>query len=149
MENIFNKQLDVLKRLPYTNNKKTNSANTCSDNSITSKKTNDLENINNSTDIVEENNVAVVPAKIALTEKQSTMLNHLIASLSEKTKKSKELAETFRPYLADLDETAGFNMLLKEIHYQISSEYCHGSEMIDIDGNKYIDIAMGFGSVIL
>lgn len=39
--------------------------------------------------------------------------------------------------------------MLKEIHYQISVESSQGCEMIDVDGNHYVDIAMGFGSLIL
>lgn len=84
-----------------------------------------------------------------LTEKQNEMLNKLIENLVKKTAKSKALAADYRKYLADLDEVAGFTMLLKEIHYQISIESGNGSEIIDVDGNHYVDIAMGFGTLIL
>ncbi len=84
-----------------------------------------------------------------LTIEQNNMLKQLIKSLTEKTATSKQLAADYRRYLADLDEIAGFSMLLKEIHYQITIESGSGSEMTDVDGNQYVDIAMGFGTLIL
>ncbi|MEZ6149902.1 MAG: aminotransferase class III-fold pyridoxal phosphate-dependent enzyme [Pirellulaceae bacterium] len=40
---------------------------------------------------------------------------------------------------------AGYRRVWKSIVYQISVERSGGSKLWDIDGNEYIDIAMGFG----
>lgn len=80
---------------------------------------------------------------------QINSVKKYIESLLEKTDKSKQLVTKYRKNLADADEVAGFNMLLKEIQYQISVDHTEGAYMVDVNGNTYIDIAMGFGSLLL
>ena len=142
MELIFSKQLDLLKSIStgdYTQAKSKEFINT--------KETLKKKSLKLNSDY-EVNSVKFDEAK-SLTAKQQKMLNELIESLAAKTNKSKELASKFRPYLADLDEVAGFSPLLKEIHYQITVESSNGSKMTDVDGNQYVDIAMGFGTLLM
>ena len=157
LERVFTKQLDVLQSLQGSSKvieeKK-------SENINKGKKVNadrsDSKTVNTAPEQEKEykivsaadSNIFIKKEK-ALTKKQSEMLNELIESLTKKNAKSKELAEKYRKYLADLDEIAGFSLLLKELHYQISIESGEGSRMTDVDGNSYVDIAMGFGSLIL
>lgn len=156
LERIFTKQLDVLQGIQIANTLvKTNedkqdfsviSVTPATENSqikITSEK-----DENYKIESASDSNISI-DNKITLTKKQNKMLQQLIDSLVKKTSKSKQLAAEYRKNLADLDEVAGFSILLKEIHYQISMELGNGSKMIDVDGNQYVDIAMGFGSLIL
>jgi len=150
METIFLKQLEVLKYI----------SNGCyAEEDGVGKKANESEKRVKEKYSVKENTIQTIESPAAnninlkkkeiLSESQQRMLNQLILSLTTKTAKSKKLAEEYRKYLADLDEIAGFSLLLKELHYQISVESSNGSKMLDVDGNEYVDIAMGFGSLIL
>lgn len=40
----------------------------------------------------------------------------------------------------------GYTRGLESLSYPILADHAHGSELVDIDGNHYIDFAMGFGS---
>ncbi len=96
-----------------------------------------------------ENSSIKIDKPKSLTTEQQKMVNELITGLTAKTSKSKDLAGKYRECLADLDEVAGFDLLLKEIHYQITVDSSSGSKMIDVDGNEYVDIAMGFGTLLM
>ena len=142
MENIFTKQLELLKDISVCNYvEKKESALKDTKTVVNNKKSTVKKNINTNVCMVEKDDV--------LTARQQNMLAELIESLTQKTSKSKELASKYRKYLSDLDEVAGFSLLLKEIHYQITVDSSNGSEMIDVDGNHYVDIAMGFGSLLM
>jgi amino acid adenylation domain-containing protein len=62
-----------------------------------------------------------------------------------RTRRSFEAVVASRRILADRRASAGFDFRLKEIHYPIVSRRAAGSRIEDLDGNIYIDIAMGFG----
>ena len=149
MQNVFMKQLDVIKHIYNNDCGKLSKVNNELQNKENVSKSKAIINSNNKSTNKSTNNITPKPQKATLTKQQSLMLQKLIESLTQKNKKSKKLAADYRPYLADLDEVAGFKLLLKEIHYQISVESSQGCEMIDVDGNHYVDIAMGFGSLIL
>ena len=68
-----------------------------------------------------------------------------IARYCERTRGSKAYRQTFRNVLADSRASAGFRRSLKEIQYPIVGSRAAGSHVWDIDGNAYVDIAMGFG----
>lgn len=51
----------------------------------------------------------------------------------------------FGPYLADSRAVAGFRPETKGMLYPIVGAQAAGSHLTDIDGNRYVDIAMGFG----
>jgi acyl transferase domain-containing protein/glutamate-1-semialdehyde aminotransferase len=68
-------------------------------------------------------------------------------SFSRRTRKSKELTALHRPHLADPRSVAGFRPGWKEIVYPIVTERSEGSSLWDIDGNHYVDLVNGFGSI--
>jgi amino acid adenylation domain-containing protein/non-ribosomal peptide synthase protein (TIGR01720 family) len=88
------------------------------------------------------------PATSTLTEQQQRHLDALIERVSRKTQRSKQLTQEYRPYFADSREVAGFRSLWKEIQYLIIVEQALGSKIRDVDGNEYLDITMGFGSLL-
>ncbi|MGB6105870.1 MAG: amino acid adenylation domain-containing protein, partial [Pusillimonas sp.] len=58
---------------------------------------------------------------------------------------SREQRRQFGSYLADSRAVAGFRPETKAMLYPIVGSRAQGSEMFDVDGNRYVDIAMGFG----
>ncbi|SNR31532.1 hybrid non-ribosomal peptide synthetase/type I polyketide synthase, partial [Flavobacterium sp. ov086] len=83
-----------------------------------------------------------------LPKNQEEQLPQLIESYTAKTQKSKSFAIENKAVLADYRSAYKFNIATKEMVYPIVSEHAFGSHFTDIDGNKYIDIVMGFGSCI-
>ncbi|MBW4510719.1 MAG: amino acid adenylation domain-containing protein [Scytonematopsis contorta HA4267-MV1] len=83
-----------------------------------------------------------------LNPQQQQHLEALIKSYTQRTPKSKQLASTYRPALADSRAVAGFRPSIKEMLYPICGERAQGSKFWDVDGNKYIDITMGFGVLL-
>lgn len=83
-----------------------------------------------------------------LTSDQKAHIEALISRLNQKTRKSKEFAQTYRTVLADNRTSAGFNQTLKEITYSIVPDRAEGAHLWDIDGNAYVDITMGFGALL-
>ncbi|RKZ79996.1 MAG: non-ribosomal peptide synthetase, partial [Candidatus Parabeggiatoa sp. nov. 1] len=88
--------------------------------------------------------VAEIRAK-GLTRQQQHHLEALIARYTQKTPKSKQLTQHYRPVLADSRASAGFRLSTKELLYPIVGKRAQGSKTWDVDGNEYIDITMGFG----
>ena len=80
-----------------------------------------------------------------LTEKQSKHLSQFIERFTRRTAKSKRHAEAHREYFADPRGVAGYRRIWKSMVYQVTVEKSKGSKLWDIDGNEYVDIAMGFG----
>jgi amino acid adenylation domain-containing protein len=80
-----------------------------------------------------------------LTESQQKHLDQFIARFTTKTAKSREHAQKYRDLFADPRGVAGYRNIWKSMVYQISVSRSAGSKLWDIDGNEYIDIAMGFG----
>ncbi|HEX4368389.1 MAG TPA: aminotransferase class III-fold pyridoxal phosphate-dependent enzyme, partial [Rhodopila sp.] len=85
------------------------------------------------------------PSKAALSPRQITFLDALIRRYTARTVRSKANAERARPVLGDWIATIGFRPELKEMIYPIVSVGSEGSHIRDLDGNDYIDLAMGFG----
>ncbi|NEP11786.1 MAG: aminotransferase class III-fold pyridoxal phosphate-dependent enzyme [Symploca sp. SIO2C1] len=86
-----------------------------------------------------------VPSKVALNQQQQSYLKEFIATYTKKTQKSQQMAQHYRPFLADKRATARWITELKEMRYPIVGESAHGAKIWDIDGNEYIDISLGFG----
>ncbi len=80
-----------------------------------------------------------------LTAQQQAHLDALIHRVTQRTPGSKTLAQQHRPHFADPRGVAGFRKIWKEMVYQIAMERSQGARLWDVDGNAYIDIAMGFG----
>lgn len=72
-------------------------------------------------------------------------LNNFIDCFNQRTQTSKKLAENYRPFLSDNKTFVDFNLPLKEIFYPIVAKSSSGAKIVDIDGNEYIDLTMGFG----
>ncbi len=83
-----------------------------------------------------------------LSDRQQRHLETLIARLAQRTRGSKQYAQDYRPYLADSQAVAGFRSLWKELCYPIVAERGAGGRIWDVDGNEYVDLAMGFGSLL-
>lgn len=84
----------------------------------------------------------------ALEARQREHLEALIARLTAKTAGSKQLAAGHRAHWADSTNSAKFRRLWKELCYPIVAARGAGAHMWDVDGNRYVDIAMGFGSLL-
>lgn len=76
---------------------------------------------------------------------QQNHLTHLIESYSQRTHKSKQQIQRYRPVWSDLRFSMTFRQETKEMCYPIMAERSQGAKLWDIDGNEYIDLAMGGG----
>ncbi len=76
---------------------------------------------------------------------QQSHLEALITRFVDRTRKSKEYAQSNRAHLADPRTVAGFRKTWKEMVYPIVADRTAGSRLWDLDGNEWIDITMGFG----
>ncbi|MCX5333730.1 MupA/Atu3671 family FMN-dependent luciferase-like monooxygenase [Streptomyces sp. NBC_00140] len=83
------------------------------------------------------------------TDTQRTHAADLTRRLTERTRTSKELAQSRRSVLADSRAVVGFRRSTKETLYPLAARGAHGAQLTDIDGNTYTDITMGFGSLLL
>lgn len=68
--------------------------------------------------------------------------------LIQKTNETRKLTQENRRYFALNRASAGFSSELKEITYTLMSENSSGAHLVDVDGNRYIDLTMGFGSIL-
>jgi iturin family lipopeptide synthetase A len=76
---------------------------------------------------------------------QKTFVAQLVGELTAKTGKSKHYTEQHRDGFADWIATLNFTLTTKELIYPLVAESSKGSRFRDIDGNEYIDTAMGYG----
>ena len=81
------------------------------------------------------------------TPEQQRSLDEFTRRYCDRTAKSKQLTAEHRPHLADPRSVAGFRQSWKEIVYPIVTDRSLGSRLWDVDGNEYIDLVNGFGSV--
>ncbi|WP_395139910.1 acyltransferase domain-containing protein, partial [Armatimonas sp.] len=79
------------------------------------------------------------------TPQQRAHLAELTEKYLAKTSKSREYTIRHRAKLSDPRAVAGFKPFWKDLVYPIVAESSKGSQIIDIDGNKYVDMTMGFG----
>jgi natural product biosynthesis luciferase-like monooxygenase protein/amino acid adenylation domain-containing protein len=86
-----------------------------------------------------------VRAGAEMTERQRAHLDALISRFTRKTAKSKEMAEAYRPWLADSRSTVGFRPATKEMLYPLARHRSQGSRLWDVDSNEYVDVTMGMG----
>lgn len=83
-----------------------------------------------------------------LNPRQQDHLNALIERFCKRTSKSKQQADDRRLSLADSRTSAGFRLFWKEMLYTLVAERASGARVWDIDGNEYVDIAMGYGALL-
>ncbi len=84
------------------------------------------------------------PAAV-LSSRQRKHLDALITRYTRRTRKSKQHTQAHRRHLADNRNSVGFRRLWKEAVYPLIAARTAGSKMWDLDGNEYVDLAMGFG----
>jgi non-ribosomal peptide synthase protein (TIGR01720 family) len=82
----------------------------------------------------------------ALTDGQQAAIADLVRRADARTPGSKRLAQLWRPRLADNRAIVGFDPAWKELVYQVVAQRSSGSRLWDVDGNEYIDTALGFGT---
>lgn len=93
-------------------------------------------------------NSPITAGPSGLEPKQQNHLDALIKRYQQRTQKSKELAQDCRAQLADSRASVGFRFSTKEILYPITGVQSTGSHIIDVDGNDYVDLTMGFGVLL-
>ncbi|MBO3462772.1 aminotransferase class III-fold pyridoxal phosphate-dependent enzyme [Aetokthonos hydrillicola Thurmond2011] len=81
----------------------------------------------------------------SLNPSQQKYLQMFITRYIQRTQKSKQRAQVYRPVLADRRSAIGFWHLIKEMIYPIVGEKSQGAKLWDVDGNEYVDLTMGFG----
>ena len=80
-----------------------------------------------------------------LSPRQERHLAALVARLVSRTRRSKSETQRHRPHLADARSVAGFRRAWKELVYPLVVTRSLGARVWDVDGNEYVDMAMGFG----
>ena len=83
-----------------------------------------------------------------LDARQRRHIDELIDRYTTRTAGSKRVAREHRRALADSTGTAGFLVLLKELCYPIAVRHAEGAYVWDVDDNRYVDIGMGFGTLM-
>lgn len=86
--------------------------------------------------------------KSALNPQQQAHLDALITRYNQRTHSSKALTQRYRAVLADSRVAVGFRASIKEMIYPIMGERAQGAHFWDVDGNEYIDMTMGFGTLL-
>lgn len=72
-------------------------------------------------------------------------IDELVRTLGAATAGSKGWTREHRPHLADNRALAGFRPSVKELVYPILGDRAEGAWVWDVDGNRYLDLTMGFG----
>jgi acyl transferase domain-containing protein/thioesterase domain-containing protein len=83
-----------------------------------------------------------------LTPNQQKHLDALITRFVTKTQESKRLSQDYRSYHANSRAVTGFFPDIKEMIYPIHGQHGEGARLWDVDGNEYVDISMGFGTLL-
>ncbi len=81
----------------------------------------------------------------AITQKQKQFISDLVRLYNSKRQISKQFASENRPFFSDWIVSLNFRKSLSKIIYPIVSSRSEGSKFWDVDGNEYIDLAMGYG----
>ncbi|MFD0203142.1 MULTISPECIES: hybrid non-ribosomal peptide synthetase/type I polyketide synthase [Saccharothrix] len=89
------------------------------------------------------NNIELVDDR--LTPEQAEFIRDFVARFTAKTPTSKVYAGEHREVLADWIASLNFNPSIKETVYPVVSARSSGAKFWDVDGNEYIDTAMGYG----
>ncbi|TQN27626.1 amino acid adenylation domain-containing protein/natural product biosynthesis luciferase-like monooxygenase protein [Haloactinospora alba] len=79
---------------------------------------------------------------------QQNHLRNLVRDYESSTRTSKDLAQRYRSALADSRSVVGFRGATKEMLYPLAADRASGAHLDDVDGNRYVDITMGFGILL-
>lgn len=88
---------------------------------------------------------SMVLARDRFSDEQTALVNRLIDSRTAKSSKSKQYIAAHRPHFADWINSLNFRASMKELLYPVVADVSQGSKITDLDGNEYIDMAMGYG----
>ena len=91
------------------------------------------------------------PAKApagGLTTQQEQAVDALVERYTLRTGGSKRSTAAHRSHLADPRTVAGFRLAWKELVYPIVTVRSSGSRLWDVDGNEYVDLTNGFGTIL-
>lgn len=80
-----------------------------------------------------------------LNERQQAFIRQFVSRYTDRTQKSRAHSQKYHRVLSDWILSLGFRMSIKEIAYPICANRSLGARIWDIDGNEYIDMAMGYG----
>ena len=80
-----------------------------------------------------------------LSGRRKDHIDELARTLGAATSGSKAWTNKHRPHLADNRAVAGFRPSVKELVYPILGDRAEGAWVWDTDGNRYLDLTMGFG----
>ncbi len=80
-----------------------------------------------------------------LSTEQEAFIDELLERHIARTKQSREQTQKNRRELADWKNTLSYRQRLKEAIYPIIADGSDGARFTDLDGNEYIDIALGMG----
>jgi glutamate-1-semialdehyde aminotransferase len=83
--------------------------------------------------------------KDRLSKRQQAFVVDFIDRYTARTQGSKAVMEKNRPWFSDWINSLGFRLSMKEIMYPIVCSRAQGARLYDVDGNEYIDMAMGYG----
>ncbi len=84
-------------------------------------------------------------AHAGLTEGQTIFLRELLARFTARTGKSRDFTQRVRYNVADWKHSLQFKLSLKEAKYPIVAAKSAGARIWDLDGNAYLDFALGMG----
>ncbi|MBF0318985.1 MAG: amino acid adenylation domain-containing protein [Nitrospirae bacterium] len=82
---------------------------------------------------------------LAPDKRKQAHIDNLIKRYTEKTARSRQHTQRYRPVFANIRNISGFRMEWKDIIYQIIARRAEGSKIWDMDDREYLDISMGFG----
>ncbi|MFT9818492.1 amino acid adenylation domain-containing protein [Lysinibacillus sp. NPDC056185] len=91
------------------------------------------------------NNNSMIFEEDSLNNMQKKFVDDFILKYNTKTKSSKNHAEKYNTVFSDWINSLNFRMTLKKLLYPIISKRSQGTRFWDIDGNEYIDLAIGYG----
>ena len=95
-----------------------------------------------------EKSFAITPVASSistLTSAQKEFIRDFTNRWNHRTPGSKQLTQSHRAQLCDWLQALGFRPELKECIYPLTCSRSDGAYFWDIDGNAYIDLAMGYG----
>jgi amino acid adenylation domain-containing protein len=83
------------------------------------------------------------------TPRQEAHMAALARDVEARMPRSKQLTQANRRVLADPRTAEGFRRAWKEVVFPVVAKRSHGARIEDVDGNEYVDVAMGFGVALL
>ncbi|HTV84794.1 MAG TPA: aminotransferase class III-fold pyridoxal phosphate-dependent enzyme, partial [Dyella sp.] len=83
-----------------------------------------------------------------LTKHQKEHIGELVDTICRQAPRSKAVIQQGRATMADSRGISGYSQQWKEMIFPLVAERAFGGRFVDIDGNEYIDLAMGYGALL-